>query len=321
IFPQIAAFQRFLTGFIPFAFGDILYTIAIIYLLVKLFKTIRLLFQRKLKWPYFFLRLSCYLKAVFGIYLIFLLAWGLNYDRLGIGYQTHLVPAVYSAEDLKMVTNELVEKMNADRRMMGSEYQYQTNREIFNTSKRAYQTASDSFPFLAYKKLNIKSSLYSRLSNYMGVTGYYNPFTGEANVNVWVPRVYIPYVTCHEVGHQLGYAKESEASFAGFLAGRVSNDEAMRYSTYFDLFSYANRQLYNVDSAAAHNNYRHLDTLIKKDIREIREFNRRNRNAVEPYLRLIYGKYLQLNSQPTGMLAYDEVVGWVVAYWKKYGKI
>ena len=54
--------------------------------------------------------------------------------------------------------------------------------------------------------------------------GYYNPFTGEAQVNTNVPAFVIPFTTCHEMAHQIGYASESEASFVGFLVIRNSNN-------------------------------------------------------------------------------------------------
>ncbi len=66
--------------------------------------------------------------------------------------------------------------------------------------------------------------MYSYLGNYLGFTGYYNPFTGEAQVNTTVPLFVQPFTTCHEIGHQLGYAKENEANFAGYLAAKSSPD-------------------------------------------------------------------------------------------------
>ena len=89
--------------------------------------------------------------------------------------------------------------------------------------------------------------MWGWLGNYSGFTGYYNPFTGESQVNSTVPVFTIPYTACHEVAHQLGYAKEMEANFAGYLAASTSDDNFFRYSVYLDLFRYANRNLFLLD--------------------------------------------------------------------------
>ena len=49
----------------------------------------------------------------------------------------------------------------------------------------------------------------------MGYGGYINPFTNEAQVNAKVPQVRLPSISGHEVGHQIGYASESDTNFIG----------------------------------------------------------------------------------------------------------
>jgi hypothetical protein len=82
------------------------------------------------------------------------------------------------------------------------------------------------------------------LGNYTGFTCYYNPFTGEAQLNTTIPRFLQPFIACHEVAHQLGYAKENEASFVGYLAAKGSGNALLQYSTYLDIFMHANRNLF-----------------------------------------------------------------------------
>ena len=154
-----------------------------------------------------------------------------------------------------------------------------------------------------------------------GFLGYYNPFTGEAQLNLTMPRFLIPYVTCHEMAHQLGYASESEASFVGYLAAAKSTDLVFQYSAYFDMFNYANHELFIRDSAAARDNYTHLDTLVKTDVGEVKAYWQKSDNMIEPVIRLFYDRYLKANQQIKGVKSYNEVVGWMIAYYKKYGKV
>ena len=163
--------------------------------------------------------------------------------------------------------------------------------------------------------------LFGTIGNYGGFLGYYNPFTGEAQVNTQVPAFTVPFTACHEIGHQLGYASESEASFVGFLAIQSGNSTVFNYSAYFDLFAFANGELYMRDSLTAKQNMKLLDTLVRKDYAEYREYLKKYRNPIEPLLTKIYGKYLQAHNQPKGIDSYDEVVAWIIAYYKKYGKL
>src|SRR5687768_14965936 len=111
---------------------------------------------------------------------------------------------------------------------------------------------------------SIKPSFYSYAGNYLGFSGYYNPFSGEAQVNTTIPAFSQPFVSCHEIGHQLGFAKEDEANFAGFLSARKSPNPAFRYSVYFDMYGYALRDLFNRDSVSARQLHNQLDSQVRR---------------------------------------------------------
>ncbi len=161
--------------------------------------------------------------------------------------------------------------------------------------------------------------MFGWLGNYLGFTGYYNPFSGEAQINTTVPRFILPYIACHEIAHQLGYAKEDEASLAGYLAATASRDTLFHYSAYLDLFLYANREVFFIDSVAAKQVVKQLIPEAKADIKEYKEFLIRYRNAVEPFIHWAYGRYLIANQQPKGMRTYNEVLAGLIAFYKKYG--
>jgi hypothetical protein len=159
------------------------------------------------------------------------------------------------------------------------------------------------------------------LGNYSGFTGYYNPFTGEAQVNTTIPEFLQPFIACHEVGHQLGYAREVEANFVGYLAGANAENVLLQYSTYLDLFTYANRNLYFADSTEAIQFQKSLVPLVKQDFKTWAAFNKRHRSFMQPLFSFVYDKFLRSNRQPAGILSYDEVTGFLINYYKKYGKI
>ena len=123
------------------------------------------------------------------------------------------------------------------------------------------------------------------------------------------------------MAHQVGYAKENEANFVGYLAATASSDMRFRYSAYLDLFLYANKNLYYIDSVSAKLYRKDLSPAVEKDIQEWIAYNRRHISPIEPVIRWIYGKYLQGNQQPKGIYSYDEVTGLLIAFKKKFGRI
>lgn len=321
-YKAISYFLRAIFGWLPFSIGDIIYLTASIWLIWKLIRFIKVLFKRQVtsKW----LQKAGYkiLLSAMIIYIIFNFFWGINYDRKTIAMQMDLPEPYVDTASLKDIQLLLLQKVNESKQALIDQHAaYPTNKQLFARALDCYRQAKNIYPFLKYYPVSVKSSLFGRLGNYFGFTGYYNPFSGEAQVNTTVPKFITPYTTCHEIAHQLGYAKEEEANFVGYLAATSSTDTLFHYSTYLDLFLYSNRALFFVDSLSAKTIATRLSPPVKTDIKELREFLRRNQNPMEPIIRWAYGKYLRANHQPKGINSYDDVIADLIAYYKKYGKI
>lgn len=322
IYPIFSRMLRYIFGWLPFSIGDVLYGLVILWLIWKLVKGIKIIFKKQATLAGFAAGTGKVLRILLVVYIIFNLFWGINYNRMGIASQLQLKMEKYKPEDLKIINGLLVEKVNAAKLILVNEhFQYPSKRQLFVKVQYAYQEAEKVYPFLKYKPVSLKPSVWSWVGNYMGFTGYYNPFTGEAQVNTLVPKFLQPFTTCHEVAHQLGYAKEMEANFVGYLSATASKDTLLHYSVYLDLFMYSNRNLFATDSVAAKEYRDKLAPAVIDDLKEWRAFYKKHRNPIEPVFRWIYGKYLEGNQQSQGVLSYDEVTGFIIAYYKKYGRI
>jgi hypothetical protein len=319
IYTYYSRIVRKVTGIFPFSIGDLLYAAFIIFFIIKIIWFIKVLFKKKLNRELILEYSISLIKWVLGIVIIFNLTWGLNYQRAGIGTQLKLKKDLYTEEELINITHLLIEKINQSRvKLPDSLSGFYTYQQSLSIGAKAYQQLSTQFPFLAYPNKSIKKSLFGRFGNYAGFLGYINPFTGEAQVNVTPPKFILPYVSCHEIAHQLGYASESEANFVGYLAARASQDSFFHYSVYFDLFLYANKAIYRKDSVLAKNNFKQLDTLVKIDLKKYKQFNAKYKNPFEPFIRKFYDQYLKANNQIKGVESYDEVIGLLIAFYKKY---
>ncbi|MDQ6814227.1 MAG: DUF3810 domain-containing protein [Bacteroidota bacterium] len=322
IYPVISSFYRIVFGWIPFSLGDLLYALAGVFLMLATIRTVKIIINRKRNGISYPRIIKKALLVLATIYIYFNISWGLNYNRPGIAYQLGMNPKTHTDGDIRMITAMLLKKVNENRVLLGDrKITIKSYDQVFRQAQNGYRNVATQFPFLEYRTRSIKKSIYGRMGNFLGFLGYFNPFTGEAQVNLTQPRFLIPYVSCHEMAHQLGYASESEANFVGYLAAINSTDTVFHYSAYFDLFNYANRELFLRDSSLAKNNYEQLDILVKKDEEELREYWRKSDNAIEPLIKLFYDHYLKANQQDKGVQSYNEVIGWLISYYNKYGKI
>ena len=322
VFVKLSAILIALFGWSSLSIGDVLYGWLIIWLLVKVVKYSKQIIKGTIT------RQQCnqiaikFVQYTLGLYIVFNILWGINYNRIGVAKQLQLEIKPYKNSDLVQIEALLTQKVNiAKNALLLQNIQTIPRATIFNETKQAYINTTKKYPFIPTQNLSLKSSLWGWLGNYTGFLGYYNPLTAEAQVNTTVPSFIQPFVCCHEVAHQLGYAKENEANFVGYLAATASNDTFFHYSVYIDLWMYAHKALYLQDSALAKKSSNLLLPAVKADLKLWNNFNQQHQNPIEPFIRWLYGKYLLSNQQPAGIMSYDEVTGFLVAYYKKYGKI
>ncbi len=320
-YPLISRLLRILFGWIPFSVGDLLYAAVFIYLMVSLIRFVSRTFQRALHRQYLILCVTRACSILLWVYLSFNILWGLNYDRIPVARQMQLEVKPYSAQELESLVGMLVSKMNeTDSAARDARKNLSASRLVFQASSEAYHAYGIQSAAFYYPNRSVKFSFFGYVANYLGFSGYYNPFTGEAQVNTTIPLVVQPFTTCHEIGHQLGFAREEEANFSGFLACISSSNPAFRYSVYMDLFLYSASALYALDSTAFIPYRESLKPDVRQDLRELRAFYRKYQNPLEPYIHALYGNYLKANRQPQGINSYDEVVGLAIAYYRKNGE-
>jgi len=321
VYPVITQIQRFLFGWIPFSIGDLFYGFLVLIVVFRSFRFLKLLVQKKLTRSYFVAALQQAIFFFLFVYVFFNLLWGLNYNRQGISYQLGIEIKKYSLADVDTLTRAIQNKLNLYAGLLTEEQRdsVRKKKDLFRESCLAYQNAEKKFPFLAYQPVSIKPSLFSYLGNVLGFQGYYNPFSGEAQVNTTIPSFLEPFVTTHEIAHQLGYGKENEANFVSFLACREYQSTVFQYSMYFDIYNYAAGEVYRRDSSLFNSFRQNLHARVLNDILTLRAFYKKYKNPIEPIVTWSYGHFLKANNQPGGKQTYNEVVAWLIAYYKKFG--
>ncbi|MFH4967397.1 DUF3810 domain-containing protein [Gaetbulibacter sp. M240] len=312
LYPYISNILRFMLGWLPFSFGDIVYALSTIYI-IRWFIINRRRFRKDTKgW------LTDVFAALSVIYFAFHFFWGLNYHRLPLHKNLQL-NSDYTQEQLVSVTNNLIEKTNAIHLKITKNDTIKVTipykeLEIFKMVPTGYHNLRTSFPHLDYTTKSIKKSLYSFPLTYMGFSGYLNPLTNEAQVDGMIPIFKYPTTASHEVAHQLGYAAENEANFIGCLAAINHDDIFFNYAGYTFALRFCLNEIYFRDPCLYEDMVADVNEGILKNYQEVREFWEAHENPAEPYFKLFYGNFLKVNKQSKGMESYSYVVALITNY-------
>jgi len=226
--------HQLLFSLVPFSVGDLLYILVFFFLIYHIIKCFKKENRRKSAVRIF--------MAVNIFYFGYQVFWGMLY------FQTPVLKKLASQEKptvgrAKVLALRYLERCKATRDSLKED----KGGVFMITDRKAIQyeilSQQSKLPyFISGKKVpavnSFKPSLFGNIMSYTGILGYYNPFTAEAQYNSALPSTYLPFTLAHESSHQLGFAREQEANFVGYLLGIHSKNTELRYSTeYFTLKS------------------------------------------------------------------------------------
>lgn len=299
----------------PFSVGDLLYILAVIMLIAGIVNIIIKAFKKQ-----FVKVLKTLLHLVIGIeagIVIFYFFWGMNYYRLPAAIRLDLKDTVYSMDQLKNVTLMLIDSTNATRdRLMAADLQ-QGNDSVYSNAIAAVKALSATSGNYSVHSPKVKPSLLTPVINYLSTSGYYNPFTAEAQINYSMPLQLRPFVACHELSHQMGFGPEDEASFAGFIAGIHSRDRLLRYSAYYSGMTEFMYALRGVDSLAFKQYKKRISDKVRTDLKAEHAYWEYYEGRLEVMSGFFYDKFLKANNQPQGLLTYNQMITLVMAWYNK----
>ncbi len=319
IFPFVRRSFQFLFNYLPFSAGDILYIIIIILTTLGFFQLIRLLLKKQIKAAgLLFIRFL--LKIEIGI-TVFYLLWALNYFRQPAIKRLNLDNQEYNLTQLITVTSMLIDSTNVSRSHLQAQDFNVTNKEIVEKAVQAVKTLSTFDPPIFTINPLAKPSLLSPLLNYLGTAGYYNPFTGEAQINNLMPVFTQPFVACHEMAHQVGFGAEDEANFAGFLAGKSSPDKLLKYSAYYLAAQEFMNEVWRTDSTAFKQMRERISPAVIDDLETERQYWTNYQGGAAKLSSIFYDNYLKVNKQPGGLKTYNKMINLSMAYYRKKGVI
>ena len=314
MYPYISKVFRFMLGWLPFSFGDLVYAFSIIYIIRWLIKNFKRIKTDTKNW------IIDVFSAVSMLYFAFHLLWGINYYRLPL-YKSLGLKSDYTTEQLVEVTKKLIvisntihsEIIKNDTLPIAIPY---SKSEILKLVPLGYNNLDKQYPHLEYHPKSIKKSLFSLPLTYMGFSGYLNPLTLESQVDALIPVYIFPTTASHEIAHQLGYAAENEANFIGCLAAINHDDIYFKYSGYTFALRFCLNEIHRRDETLFDSISETVNKGILKNFKEMRVFWEAYENPAEPLFKITYSSYLKANKQDKGMKSYSYVVALMVNYFE-----
>lgn len=183
------------------------------------------------------------------LYAGFCLLWGINYYADSFSDKSGIPDEPVSVSQLKIAAAYFVQKTAETADLVPRDESGQalfSANEILDDSLLIYDSLEEQYPFLAAPSLRPKPMAFSRLMSMIDFTGFYFPFTGEANINMDFPDALRPFTIAHELAHQRGIAAEQEANFVGIQAAVTSGLPAYEYSGWLAGSLYLGNALYSV---------------------------------------------------------------------------
>lgn len=186
---------------------------------------------------------------------------------------------------------------------------------LFDHSEALYHAAEEIFPALRGPELRAKPVVFSRLMSYTNTTGFFFPYTAEANINVDCPMALLPATIGHELAHQRGVALEDEANFVGILACMEDGSPAFAYSGALMAYVYLGNALHDTDYDAWLRIASAFSEPIRRDLEEHNAYWAQFETPVSTISDTVYETFLETYGDDRGMKSYDACVDLLVVYY------
>jgi uncharacterized protein DUF3810 len=251
------------------------------------------------------------------LYLVFLAAWGLNYQRRPLAASIGLRSEPATPGELAAACAELVALAETLRDAV-------PEREGVGGLARAqlgFEVLAPEWPVLAGPPPVVRAARSSPVLARLGISGIFVPFTGEPHVNVTLPEWTLPFTAAHEVAHQRGFAREDEANYLAFVTGMHHPDPEARYSAAMEASLYTLGALRRRDPQAADGLEARRGAGTRRDLAALEAWRERYVGRVAAVNTRVNDAYLRAQGQADGVQSYGRMVDLILAQRRAAGTL
>lgn len=290
-----------------FSVGDVIYTLVSLHLILTIINIIRKKKNGNFRLLFIFINILYFLYQCF---------WGMLYFQTPIIKK--LVRKDITEQDLKNLTIKYLALCKETRENVSEDNGGVFVIEDIQNIEKEIVIQQKNLPGNITSKtsvgiLSVKPSLYNEMMNYTGILGYYNPFTAESQYNPNLPSTQLPFTLAHEMSHQLGFAREQEASFIAYLCAKNSQNVNFRYSTQLYVLKSLLRNLSLKDEPFVKGILSQYSTKMKKDRTNELEFLKNHESVLSDVFGFTNDLFLKSNQQD-GSITYSYFITLVALY-------
>ena len=327
IYPVIGTLLSPISGFFPFAVGDIFIALSIAWVILYPIYEIGLRKKRV------FGRVAEYLLWV---YAWFYIAWGLNYSQPNIYYRIGMKPVEVSKAKFKKFAYQYADSLNALSNASLSNASLSNARKSISPDSivddalknRVRDAVLKEYNKIGYREginkpfnqhPHAKTMVFTPLSSMAGVTGSMGPFFCEFTLNGDILAHDYPATYAHEFAHFLGVANEGEANFYSYIVCTASADKQVRFSGYYHIFFHVLNNVYDILGEKEGERFlKHIRPEIIQRARNDRHYWLSKRcKALDAAQDFIFELYLRGNHVAEGRKSYSGVIGLILAWEEK----
>ena len=328
-YPKWAGFLAGFTSRIPFSIAEgLLITagVAVIAYVVCLICRLAKGGEKRLK------ILGCYLLRAVGacslVLFLFVLGGGLNYYRVSFTHYSGLEIRDTQILQLRDLCQELAADANALREGLQEDengvftFVDPSPQALALQARSQVQSLIEQNPqweqLLALGADTVpKGVFFSEAMSYMQITGFYFPFTMEANVNVHTSSIVIPFSMCHELSHISGFMREDEANYLAYLACMAGNSREFQYSGTVEALIHATNALYGKNQELHREVMNTLSDGVRRDLAADSAYYYAHKTSFGNFSESVNDAYLRINDQSDGVASYGRMVDLLLARYRQ----
>ncbi len=269
-----------------------------------------------------FLRaLSALAAALAALPLCFQLLWGVHYQAPPLADSLGLETREYTSGELKDTMGWLLARVNelapVVPRSADGACDFGDFDGLAEAVAQGYDALCRELPLFAEPTRRVSpkpARLLSVCMSYLGITGFYFPFTAEPVVSVDNVDSHLPATIAHEWAHARGVGPEAECNFAAFLACTAADDVRVQYSGVLFAYIYASNALYSYSREDWDEIASGLCDQAKRDLQVQREHWAQYESPVQDAGNAINNAYIKATGQPDGVRSYGKMVDLLISW-------
>ncbi len=313
IFPMMRLLLDETVGRIPFAMSWLVFPGLVAGLLLILYKFLAGADHIAMRGLSLLLRLAGYAGWIIFVFYSF---WGFNYDRLTLDERMPWNANPVEKNDFIAECIQQASTLSSIRMEEEKLIDHLTQSFDFDELEvKIRSQACDIAAILDYTRKGrmqcrqlIPDGILLRLST----AGFYNPFTGECNIDRALHPLQKPFVMAHEFFHALGVTGEGDCNFLAYVLCSTSQDPFTKYSGELVYWRYLRRQFQHTDPDAYDKTMEGMNQLVHEDLRQMDERIRKYPDFAPRFRDAFYDAYLKSNKIEEGMANYRKIVQLVI---------